>query len=85
MALPTHVAEAVLQSHVTANLQGQAMSGAVQYECLTQLLAINHSFKMFLIIFIYYNKTRKPMIQVLWEPADVVLYLAKCLYLRDYY
>lgn len=27
MALPTHVAEAVLQSHVTANLQGQAMSG----------------------------------------------------------
>uniref|UniRef100_A0A1B6KTK8 Transcription initiation factor IIA subunit 1 n=1 Tax=Graphocephala atropunctata TaxID=36148 RepID=A0A1B6KTK8_9HEMI len=32
MALPTHVAEAVLQSHVTANLQGQAMSGSLQLQ-----------------------------------------------------
>jgi len=32
MALPTHVAEAVLQSHVTANLQGQAMSGGLQMQ-----------------------------------------------------
>lgn len=37
MALPTHVAEAVLQSHVTANLQGQAMSGT---NLLTQPIVI---------------------------------------------
>ncbi|XP_054273045.1 transcription initiation factor IIA subunit 1-like [Macrosteles quadrilineatus] len=36
MALPTHVAEAVLQSHVTANLQGQAMSGSMQQQQMQQ-------------------------------------------------